>query len=336
MNLFATVLTYAAPFANYRGEAAENRSVIQKITKGRLEYAVISSEAIRNAMREIFQKLNFPCNRERLHNEDQLAVRFQDYPDSKRFVDDFFMGWFIAVKRDDKQNADLELNPQKLVNTAQDKIASGKGHKLTRQEILACLKVNGREPNDFTFKRDSVLRVNIALALDPYRHDSLFTQSPQHVNSPWKNAENAQLLYHEVVHTAFQYPFALNLEDCRHRPDWGKAMLKAVGELHNVAGNHARSYFEMAPASILIRITPRLVAGYDTYGFESKDGKHLHPEVVNGILKGDYPGTEFFLGGKIVKDMDNAVKKALNQKKAILKNSPQRLLEIVSKRAFSA
>jgi len=35
MNLFATVLTYAAPSANYRGESPENRSVIQKITKGR-------------------------------------------------------------------------------------------------------------------------------------------------------------------------------------------------------------------------------------------------------------------------------------------------------------
>jgi len=33
MNLFATVLTYTAPSANYRGESAENRAVIQKITR---------------------------------------------------------------------------------------------------------------------------------------------------------------------------------------------------------------------------------------------------------------------------------------------------------------
>ena len=48
MNLFSTVLTYAAPSSNYRGESTRNRSVIQKITKGRAEYAVISPEAIRN------------------------------------------------------------------------------------------------------------------------------------------------------------------------------------------------------------------------------------------------------------------------------------------------
>ena len=52
MNIFGTVLTYAAPSANYRGESAENRSVLQKITKNRFDYPVISSEALRNALRE--------------------------------------------------------------------------------------------------------------------------------------------------------------------------------------------------------------------------------------------------------------------------------------------
>ena len=35
-NLFGTVFTYTAPSANYRGESAENRAVIQKITIGLL------------------------------------------------------------------------------------------------------------------------------------------------------------------------------------------------------------------------------------------------------------------------------------------------------------
>ncbi len=48
-NLFATVLTYAAPSSNYRGESEENRTIIQKVTDGRHEYAIISPEAMRNA-----------------------------------------------------------------------------------------------------------------------------------------------------------------------------------------------------------------------------------------------------------------------------------------------
>jgi CRISPR-associated protein Cst2 len=304
MNLFSTVLTYAAPSSNYRGESAENRAVIQKISKGRFEYAVISPEAMRNALREVFREMKLPCNRERLHDEEQLAVKFQDYPDADRYVDDFFMGWLIAAGSKDREKIRKEL-----------------GEK-------------GRSSERFTFKRDSVLRMNMALALEPYRHDSVFTQSPLNVESPWKNADNSQLLHRDVVHTAFQYPFALNLEECRHCPQWGRALLKAIGELHNVAGNHARSYFEMAPASIVVRVTPRLAAGYDTYGFKFKEGLHLCPEVVEGILQGDYPGGEFFLGGKLVKDMSEDQQKELTGKGVKLDRSPQRLLETVGSLVF--
>src|SRR5579871_3790931 len=81
MNLFATVLTYPAPTANYRGESELNRTVIQKITDGRLDYPIISPEAMRNALREILAgKYHLECNRKRLNDEDQLAVEFKDYP----------------------------------------------------------------------------------------------------------------------------------------------------------------------------------------------------------------------------------------------------------------
>jgi CRISPR-associated protein Cst2 len=306
MNLFSTVLTYAAPSSNYRGESAENRAVIQKITKGRFEYAVVSPEAMRNALREVFQEMKLATNRHRLHDEEQLAVKYEDYPDPDSYVDDFFMGWLIAAGKKD------------------------------REAILKELKDKGRNPERFTFKRDSVLRMNMALALEPYRHDSIFTQSPLNVDSPWKNADSSQLLHRDVVHTAFQYPFALNLDECRHKPEWVKALLKAVGELRNVAGNHARSYFEMAPASIVVRLTPQLVAGYDTYGFRIADGSHLYPEVVDGVLLGDYPGQEFYLGGKLVKDMNDEKIQLLISKGVTLDRNPQRLLDTVGERAFSS
>ena len=244
MNLFGTVLTYTAPSANYRGESAENRTVIQKITKGRHEYPIISPETMRNALRECLATIlgKDKCNRERLHDEEQLAVKFKVYPDADRYVDDFFMGWLITAGKSD------------------------------RAKIRKELKSNNRNPDAFTFKRDSVLRMNMAVGLEPYRYDTVFTQSPQNVDSPWKNADNSQLLHRETAVTAFQYPFALNLEECKAKKDWTKALLKAIGELNNVAGNHARSYYEMAPASIVVRLTKQLVAGYDTYGFRIKEG----------------------------------------------------------------
>jgi CRISPR-associated protein Cst2 len=310
MNLFGTVLTYTAPSANYRGESAENRAVIQKITSGRFEYAIISPEAIRNALRETFRTMGLPCNRTRLDNEEQLAVRFEDYPDADKYVDDFFMGWFIAVGGADRKKIEDEL------------------------------KQKGRDVKRFSFKRDSVLRMNMAVAIEPYRHDSVFTQSPQDKTPKDRkqhtNTENSQLLHRETTVTAYQYPFALNLEECRGKAEWTKSLIKAIGELNDVAGNHARSYFEMAPASVVVRLTNQLVAGYDIYGFAiGEDGHHTLTEVVEGIGKGDYPGNEFYLGGKMVRDMGDSLETALKNKGVHLDRNPQRLLEIVSTEAFT-
>ena len=309
MNLFCTVLTYAAPSANYRGESAENRAVIQKITRGRFEYPIISPEAIRNALRETLGTMGLPCNRERLHDEEQLAVRFEDYPNADKYVDDFFMGWLVAAGASDRK-------------------------KITKE-----LEERGRSPEQFTYKRDSVLRMNIAVALEPYRHDSVFTQSPQDLTSKdikgCKNTDNSQLLHREVTFTPFQYPFALNLEECAEKQDWTKKLLEAVGQLNGVAGNHARSYFEMAPASLVVRLTPQLVAGYETYGFSvNENGGHDFFEVLQGIKQGDYPGDEFWLGGKLVKDMDENFVTELQAKGVHLERNSQKLLAGVGEAMF--
>ena len=272
MNIFGTILTYPAPSANYRGESEENRTVIQKVTHGRFEYAVISPEAIRNALRETLATYGLPTNRERLHNEDQLAVRFKEYPDATKFADDFFFGYLLALGKKEREKAEA---------------VRGKGYPI---------------------KRDSVIRMNLAMALEPYRHDAIFSQSPKNVDSPWQNAGTSALLHRETTVTAFQYPFAINVEDCRsddpnldrQYKSWLSRLFKALSELNDVAGNHSRSYFEMAPASIVLRLTPSLVAGYETYGFRP-DG--AFPEVVEGILAGDYLGQEFYLGGRLVRDV---------------------------------
>jgi len=301
MNLFATVLTYPAPSANYRGESELNRSVIQKITDGRFDYPIISPEAMRNALREILaRKYQLPCNRERLNDEDQLAVRFADYPDPDQYADDFLFGYLVAAGAKDREKIRKEIAEKRSKSAAET----------------------------FTFKRDSVLRMNLAKGLEPYRFNSVFTQSPLSAkDSAYKNSDSSALLHRETAHTAFQYPFALNGEDCKAKVDWVKALLKAIGELSDVAGNHARSYYEMAPASIVVRVTPQLVAGYQTYGF-TLDGNY--PEVIDGISHDpdpDYPGSEFFLGGRIVKDMPVDKAEKLKSRGVTLDRDPRSVLD---------
>lgn len=295
LNLFATVLTYAAPSSNYRGESEENRTVIQKITKGGHEFPVISPESMRNALREMLIQKGLPSNRRRLHDEDQLAVEFADYPDAEVYADDFLFGYMVADGKSMKK--------------------AGKGR-----------------PS----KRDSVLRMNMAVGLSPYRFNATFHQSPMNAgDSPWKNSPNSALLHREVAHTAYQYPLALSMRDClasEQGAGWTRALLESVGELSNVAGGHARSYYEMAPRSIVARLTPSLVAGFDTYGF-SEDGSF--PELGR-INPADLPGTQFWIGGELCRDMPASGRSELEGHGAHLFDNPQAMLRALADSALGA
>jgi len=291
LNLFATVLTYAAPSSNYRGESEENRTVLQKITRKSEEYTVISPESMRNALREILAGYDLPMNRRRLHDEDQLAVEFKSFPNADEYADDFLFGYMVA----DGATMKKEKRPA---------------------------------------KRDSVLRMNMAVATTPYRFDATFHQSPLNAGaSPWKNAGNSALLHREVNHTAYQYPFALAIDDClkaKQGKAWTKALLRAIGELSNVAGGHARAYFEMAPRSIVARLSPRLVAGFDTYGLDA-EGKFAE---LSRIQADDLPGGEMWLGGEIVRNMKPEEKERLKKEGARLFDNPAALLDKLGAAAF--
>ena len=194
--------------------------------------------------------------------------------------------------------------------------------------------------------------MNLAKALAPYRHNAIFTQSPLAGDgSAYQNATTSALLHRETVVSGFQYPFALNIDDCTNYPPddkgkrkphphgqaWTHKLLKAIGELNDVAGNHARSYFEMAPASMIARLSPSLVAGYQTYCFKPK-GKEPNdeiPDVVLDILAGDYPGKEFYLGGEIVKrGLSKEQLDGLTAKGVTLDRDPRNLLKTVATAAL--
>lgn len=270
MNLFLSCLTQAGPSANYRGESEQSRAVLQKIVIGQDEYPVISPEAIRNALREMLQSYGLPCNRHRERGRNQPAVSFEDYPNAETFIDDFYFGYMVVNRKDVK-----------------------------------------KAPKDYQYKRDSVIRNNLAVGLTPYREETLFTQAPKTVERgggdkpKWKNATSSQLLHREMTYTAYQFPMALNLVDCKVDPAsadnqhnlWFAWLMRACAELNGVAGNQTRSYFEMSPVSVIARSTQRLASGFALYPFQ--EGEEV--SVIGDILAGELPGAEFALGGEMVK-----------------------------------
>lgn len=289
-NIFATVLTYAAPSANYRGEREESRNVLQTINKGSHEYPVVSPEAMRNGLREILAGYGLPMNRRRLRDQSQLAVEYKSFPDVKTYADDFLFGFFVTDNKTIKEQGGVS-------------------------------------------KRDSVLRMNMAVALSPTRHNATLHQSPMNAGtSPWKNSANSALIQKEVAHTAFQYPFALALRDCTQGkgPEWTRALLRAIGELSRVGGGHARSHYEMAPRSIVVRFTPSLVAGFSTYGF-AEDA--TFPELSR-VHAGDLPGREFWIGGELARSLPAPERKRLAKEGARFFDNPQTLLGELAAAAF--
>ena len=118
-------------------------------------------------------------------------------------------------------------------------------------------------------------------------------------------------------------------------PNGQKQLLAVISQLGDVAGNHARSLYNMAPASVVIRLTSRLAPGYDSYGFRITEADaHTYPEIEEALLKGDLPGSEFLLGGKIIRDMNDTTRLGLEKTGATLERSSEKTLALAGERAF--
>ena len=81
----------------------------------------------------------------------------------------------------------------------------------------------------------------------------------------------------------------------------------------------------MSPRSMVARLTPSLVAGFDTYGFHS-DGSF--PELKR-TLDANLPGKEFWVGGELVRALPKEERDAFLKAGVHLFDSPQQLLEEV-------
>jgi CRISPR-associated protein Cst2 len=283
-NLFATVLTYPAPSSNYRGESEENRTILQKITKDGKDHTIISPESMRNALREM------------------LAKEIDDGQINRKRRHDLDQ---LAVEFKEFPNAD---------KFADDYLF---GFMVADNKAIS-------ENKDLPSKRDSVLRMNMAVSVMPYRFNAVFHQSPLNADSPWKNSSTSALIHREIIHTAYQFPFALAGQDCQSQPEWTNALLKSIGQLTGVAGGHARSFYEMSPKSIIVRLTSGLIAGFDTYGFD-EFGEFSELERIN---ENDLPADEFWIGGELARNMSDAEKSDLEG--VHFYDNPQTLLKEVS------
>ena len=289
LNLFATILTYAAPSANHHNKGDDTNKVLQTISKQGRDYAIISPYAIRDALRRILIEEGLTCNRTRAKTAGAPMVEYKAFPNAEKYADDFLFGFCVTDTTAISDNPNLPP------------------------------------------KRDTIFRNNMAVGLSSNINVHL-QQAPRNTeNSPWNNISETTLLYRQVSYTAYQYPFALSRSDCISQPKWTKALIKAIGELSEVAGGKGVSYIQMSPRSIIARLTPCRVPGYDTYGF-NEEGEF---KELDRLINSELPGQEFWLGGEIVRQMSLKIKQQLETNKVKLNNNPETLLAEISQQFLS-
>ncbi len=163
---------------------------------GRKPYAYFSSPSLRNGFRETARKAGSETEPKQGARCQSAHSKMADYPNPEVYFDDFVFGYFIAARNND------------------------------RMRMLAEITERRGRADGFSFKRSSVLRMNYATALSPYRFDSSLSQSP-YQEGPWRNDETSSMLYREVSLSAFQYPFSLDIEPflTAKKHDWGRKTL---------------------------------------------------------------------------------------------------------------
>lgn len=286
-----TIVTARAPSSNQQGETEANHVTLNMMMVQDEPHVVISSVGLRNAWRETFAKCypQFPHNRSRVLEAEQLTVRYADLPNAEVYVDDFFWGFLVT-------------DP-----------------KVTK---------NAKQPT----KRASIIQVNIAVSLEPFRFETQMTQAPriqgEHEGGTWANSQTSALLNRDVVDTAFQFPLTLPIGDCLAHPQgipWTQGLIRSLQELSNVGGNQARSYFDMSPRSFAARVTSKLAPNWDTYGFRS-DGTFVDlPRVGKGI-----PAREIWLAGEIVRNMTPKERLDLKELGAHLYDETEEALDVLA------
>lgn len=265
--------------ANNRGETEGNLTTLQKILWNGEVHTTVSAEAIRWAIRAAWQRQGLAVNRQ--WDEDMRRHGWRD-PDFEQaaepFIDDDVLGFMSAQAA----RAEAEEEPEQ---------GTTRGRNRARGRALV---------------RRSRLEVTRAISLTPWPGDVVFSVASVGATPSASTKGAFPVPYSAEVHaTRYQYGFALTPETLIRR-ERALYVVDAIVGLGDVAGNHARFYFDFAPDTIVFRWTsdfaPRLLYPYVL----DADGSLAVPELVRRVEAGDIRADELIIGGSLAQTRDGA------------------------------
>jgi CRISPR-associated protein Cst2 len=278
-HLFGIVCTHHGTAANNRGETEGNITTLQKLLWHSEVHTTVSAEAIRWAIRYFWQMNGKAVNRRWNDITNQHEWTEQDF-DPERYIDDDVLGYMRA------EGAKQEANEAEQTTSP--------GNRKTRKR--------GQ-----TTARRSRLEVTRAVSLTPWRGDVTFNAASINATPSAAREGSFPVPYGTEVHaTRYQYGFALTpaaLADPARALDVVDALI-ALGE---VAGNHARFFFDFSPETIVFRWTddfaPRMLYAFTA----SADGQVRVPLLIARVQAGDIPANELVIGGTLAMTEDGQV-----------------------------
>ncbi len=276
-HLFGLVVTHHGTAANNRGETEGNITTLQKILWNNQVHTTVSAEAIRYAIRWYWQRIGGKLNRSWDDKADSHKWEKPGFDGWDGFLDDDVLG-FMSAKAGKEESNDEE--------DSKDKKKS---------------RVKGT-----CDKRRARLEVTRAISLTPFAGDITFNAASIGATPSASSTGKDPVPYGTEVHaTRYQYGFALTPEELADKSR-ALAVLDAIINLNEVAGNHARFLYDFSPESIILRWTddfaPRML-----YGFEmDKDGNLSIQQVLARVAAGDIDARELIVGGPIAAHRDVA------------------------------
>lgn len=281
LHLFGMILTHYAPASNNHGQAEGNYIPMQKLLWRGEPHTIVSSEAIRWALRHYWQRSGYPVNRRWYDDLNDFRFENPDF-DPVKFIDDDVLGYMRTEGA--KQENDSGSSAKKASSTRQ-----GRGAK-AKQEDNSNSVVKGS-----AVVRRGPLGMARAVSTIPFADDLIFNAV---------SGQKGRTSLYETEHhaTYYQYGFAITPDDLVDRTRIN-AVLDGLLSLSDVAGNRGRALYDFSPISCIFRWThdfaPRILYCFH----EDEVGRISIPSVLEQIDSGDVDPQEIWVGGPISKSL---------------------------------
>lgn len=293
--LYGTVLTRYGLASLNHGMRQGNKTLLQKVYWYGKIHSLVSSSAIRWALRFYLQKKAYSINR--VWDEDEHINRLtsEDF-DPEQFLDDDIFGFALLESAETEGDASTTKKRKK-----QTKLST---------------------PN----QRMGALGMNMAVSLTPY--DGTLKLGAK----SGREKDSTSLHFTEYHATRYQYYFGINATHLKD-PSRILPLIDGIMELPKVGGNSNIFNYPFCPDSFIFQWTSHF-ASYISYCFEACDGHgkgkqvKLTKDFIGEVECGQINPDDLWIGGSIVEELQQLENfKQSNLSKAHLNRNRNELIE---------